>query len=101
MHAIFLGDEASAAGYRLAGVDARNVDAGDEIRSLAEAYAQAPLVMVAASIAARLPAAALRAACASVMPLVVVVPDLDGEAAMPDLATRLRRQLGLVEAPAR
>jgi vacuolar-type H+-ATPase subunit F/Vma7 len=97
MRAIFLGDEASAAAYRLAGVDARTVPAGEEARSLTAARGAAEVVLVAASVAARVPAPALRAACAAVAPLVAVVPDLGGEGALPDLATRLRRQLGLVE----
>jgi len=97
MHAIFLGDEASAAGYRLAGVDARIVAAGDENAALAEARAAAPLVLVASSVAARTPEPVMRAACAAIAPLVAIVPDLRGDGALPDLATRLRRQLGLVD----
>jgi vacuolar-type H+-ATPase subunit F/Vma7 len=97
MRAIFLGDEANAAAYRLAGVEARMVAPGDEAASLAAARGAATLVLVAASVAARTPAATLRAACAAVAPLVAVVPDLGGDGSLPDLATRLRRQLGLVE----
>ena len=97
MRAIFLGDEASAAAYRLAGVDAHAVAAGEEAASLAAARGAAELVLVAASVAARLPASGLRAACAAVAPLVTVVPDLGRDGSLPDLAMRLRRQLGLVE----
>jgi vacuolar-type H+-ATPase subunit F/Vma7 len=99
MHVIFLGDEASAAGYRLAGVDARVVAAGCEAAELANARAAAPLVLVAASVAARTPEPLVRAACAAVAPLVAIVPDVGGDGALPDLATRLRRQLGLVDDP--
>ncbi len=97
MRVIFLGDEASAAGYRLAGVDARAVVAGNEVAALDDARAIAPLVLVAASVAARMPQPVMRAACAAVAPLVAVVPDLGGDGALPDLATRLRRQLGLLD----
>jgi len=97
MRVIFLGDEASAAGHRLAGVDARAVVAGDEAAALADARATAPLVLVAASVAAQMPEPLMRAACAAVAPLVAVVPDLGGDGALPDLAARLRRQLGLVD----
>ena len=97
MRAIFLGDEASAAAYRLAGVEARTVPPGGEADSLAAARDAAALVLVGASVAARLPAPLLRAASAGVAPLVVVVPDLGGDGAVPDLGVRLRRQLGLVE----
>jgi vacuolar-type H+-ATPase subunit F/Vma7 len=97
MHAIFLGDEVSAAAYRLAGVDARAVEPGEEAAALAAACSAAALVLVAVSVAARIPAPALRAAGATVAPLLVVIPDLGGDGSLPDIATRLRRQLGLVE----
>jgi vacuolar-type H+-ATPase subunit F/Vma7 len=97
MRVVFLGDEASAAGYRLAGVDARAVARGEEAVALADARAAAPLVLVATSVAARIPSPIMRAACAAIAPLVAIVPDLGGDGSLPDLASRLRRQLGLVE----
>jgi len=93
--AIYLGDEVSAAGYRLAGVDARVPPPGGEGQALAAALAQAKLVLVSASVALRVPAADLRAAQRALAPLTVVVPDLQGEAPLPDLASRLRAELGL------
>jgi hypothetical protein len=66
---IYLGDEVSAAGYRLAGVRVRVPESGTEAEVLGRARAEAPLVLVA--------------------------PDLLGETPLPDLAARLRRQLGL------
>jgi vacuolar-type H+-ATPase subunit F/Vma7 len=98
MRVVFLGNEVQAAAYRLAGVDTLGVDPGNATSALAEARAAAPLVLVAASVAAQIPEATMRNACAAIAPLVVVVPDLDGEGALPDIALRLRRQLGLVEA---
>jgi hypothetical protein len=50
---------------------------------------------VSASVALRVPAADLRAAQRALAPLTVVVPDLQGEAPLPDLASRLRAELGL------
>ena len=97
MPIVFLGDETSAAGYRLAGVDARAVASGEEAAALASARAAAVLVLVTAPVAEGIPTRQWRAAIASVTPLVVVVPDLVGGTPMPDLALRLKRQLGLVE----
>jgi hypothetical protein len=37
----------------------------------------------------------LRAALSALAPLVLIVPDLDGEVPLPNLAARLRSQLGL------
>ena len=92
---IYLGDEVSAAGYRLAGVDARVPTPGTEGEALARARREAPLVLVTASIAARVGDAELRRAVMALTPLVLVVPDLLGETPLPDLAARLRAQLGL------
>jgi vacuolar-type H+-ATPase subunit F/Vma7 len=97
MSVVFLGSESSAAGYRLAGVDACVARAGAETAQFADARQHADLVMIEASVASQLPAAHWRAALAATTPLVVVVPDLAGDAPMPDLAARLRNQLGLAE----
>jgi vacuolar-type H+-ATPase subunit F/Vma7 len=92
---IYLGDEVSAAGYRLAGVDARVPRPGGEAEALAAARREAPLVLITATIAARIGSDELRQASMALAPLVLVVPDLLGETPLPDLAARLRAQLGL------
>jgi len=89
---VYLGDEVSAAGFRLAGLQVRVPQRGDETTALSSARADAPLVLVAATVAARVAGRELRVALAAVTPL---VPDLDGGTPVPDLAQRLRRQLGL------
>jgi vacuolar-type H+-ATPase subunit F/Vma7 len=92
---VYVGDEASAAGFRLAGLTVRVPQRGDETATLASARTEAPLVLVAASVAARVAEGDLRAALAALTPLVLIVPDLDRATPVPDLAARLRRQLGL------
>ena len=92
---VFLGDEVSVAGWRLAGADARVPAAGEEGAALAAALAQAPLVIVSADIAAQIPEPALRAALRALSPLTVVVPDLRGTAPFPDVAVRMKHQLGI------
>jgi vacuolar-type H+-ATPase subunit F/Vma7 len=92
---VYLGDEVSGAGFRLAGMLVRVPERGSEAAALAAARAEAPLVLVAASIAARIGEGDLRAARAALAPLVLVVPDIDNATPVPDLASRLRRQLGL------
>ena len=96
---IYLGDETSAAGYALAGVDARVPDAGAETLALARARAEAPLVLGAAEVAARVDVAAWRAAARALSPLTLVVPDLAGTARLPDVTADIRRDLGLEGAP--
>ena len=92
---IFLGDEVSAAGYRLAGVDARVPVPGDEAASFEKALAEARIVMVGARCARAIPAAALEAAQALLSPLVIVVPDWDGTQLASSPANKVRLVLGL------
>jgi hypothetical protein len=92
---VYLGDEVSAAGYALAGARARTPEPGREAAALAEARAETSLVLVSASVAARIPESELRAACLALSPLTAVVPDLDPAVRVPDIAARLAAELGL------
>ena len=92
---IFLGDELSAAGYRLGGAVVRTPAPGEEPSFLEWAWREAPLVLVSAEVAARLPRGALARAFAAGQPPVLIVPDVRGRVAPPDLAAELRRQLGM------
>lgn len=92
---VYLGGEVSGAGWRLAGAVVHTPAAGEETAALAAACAQAPLVLVSAGVAQRVAAATLQRALLALAPLVLVVPDLQGGAPLPDLAARLRTQLGL------
>ena len=94
----YIGDEVTAAGYRLAGASTIVPPAGAEGQALASARVSASLVLISSGIAARIPPRELARACASFAPLTLIVPDLREEAEMPDLATRLRAQLGLEDA---
>jgi len=92
---VFLGDEVAAAGWRLAGVDARPCEPGSEGAALAQALDEAQLVLVSAEAAARIPEAQLRAALRRLNPVTVVVPDLREAVPYPDVAARMKRQLGI------
>ena len=92
---IYIGDEVSAAGWRLAGVQVSTPAPGGETAALASARASAPLVLVSAAVAVHIDAATLAAAAAALAPLVLVLPDPQGEGVRPGLAGRLRTQLGL------
>jgi len=97
--AAYVGDEASAAGFRLAGVTVIVPSPGEEAAALAEARSRASLVLISAATAARIAARDIEAAQAALAPLTLVVPDLRGAVPLPDPGQRLRRQLGLEEAP--
>ena len=92
---IYLGDDVSAAGYRLAGARVRAPGAAEARAALARALVDAPLVLVSAALAADIGEAALLPALGAVAPLVLVVPDANGNAAPLDVAARMRAQLGL------
>ena len=92
---IFLGDELSAAGYRLAGVDTRVPSPGDEAACLERALKEAGIVLVGSRCAQAIPPAALEAALALLSPLVMVVPEWDGTQFATEPANKVRRVLGL------
>lgn len=92
---IFLGDELSAAGYRLAGVDARVPPAGNEAACFENALGEAPLVLVGSRCATAIPPASLEAALALLSPLVMVVPEWNGTQPASAPANKVRRVLGL------
>ena len=96
---IYLGDETTAAGYALAGVDARVPARGGETAALEQARAEAPLVIVAADVVVRIDARAWREATLALAPLVLAVPGLPGAPPLPDVAAQVRRDLGLEPAP--
>jgi vacuolar-type H+-ATPase subunit F/Vma7 len=93
--ALFLGDELSAAGFRLGGIEARTPPAGAEVAYFEQARREALFVLITAEFALRLPSALLQQALNAGRPLVAVLPDVRGRSAPPDLAAVLRRQLGM------
>ena len=95
MRAVYIGDEVSAAGFRLAGLDAEVPSDGEEAQCVARALADASLVLLSTAVAARLPEAMLRAARTALEPLLLLVPTPGGDVAAPDIVQRLRVQLGL------
>lgn len=92
---IFLGDELSAAGYRLAGMETRVPAPGDETACFEKALKEARMVLVSSRCAQAIPPAALEAALAMLSPLVMVIPDWDGTRQASDPANKVRRVLGL------
>jgi vacuolar-type H+-ATPase subunit F/Vma7 len=94
---VYIGDEVEAAGYRLAGVEVRVADRQELLPLIHSACEQAPLVLIGAATARDISPAELDRLLARVTPPVVIVPDVRGRAGLPDLATRLRGQLGVLE----
>ena len=93
----FIGDEVTAAGFRLAGLRTSVPEPGKEAAVLRRACEEAQLVLVTAEVAAKVPQSELRTLQGARRPLLLVVPDACGRLPAPDLAAGLRQQLGLTE----
>jgi vacuolar-type H+-ATPase subunit F/Vma7 len=92
---IFIGDEISAAAYRLAGARTRVPPVGETNAALHWACSNSDLVLITAEYARHLAEEDLMRARARVSPLILLVPDICGRVPLPDLATQLRSQLGV------
>ena len=93
----FLGDEITGAGFRLAGARVHQPDAQEIPALLEQLLTQAELILMTPEIADALPPGRLQVLQRIGWPLVLVIPDARARHPLPDLATSLRRQLGLTE----
>jgi len=91
---VFIGDELTASGFRLAGADIRVTDDMNIEEAFEDAAMTAPLILISARSANLLPSDKLNKALKALRPLLVVVPDASG-ASPPDLTRRVRRTLDL------
>jgi vacuolar-type H+-ATPase subunit F/Vma7 len=92
---VFIGDELTAAGFRLTGVETVVPNPEKTAAALAEARDEADLVIITAEAAERVPADVLETSLAAQAPVVAVIPDVLARAEPPDLARRLRGALGI------
>jgi vacuolar-type H+-ATPase subunit F/Vma7 len=95
--AIFIGDELTAAGFRLAGIHTVVPSPEAASDALRQARKQAALVIMTADLARHVPVDEIDAALVAETPAVAIVLDMLFRAHMPDLASRLRRVLGIEE----
>ena len=93
----FIGDEVSAAGFRLAGIDVHVPEPLEAPVLFQRLLEQAQIVLVTAEAAAWLPHEVLCHALSADRPLVLVIPDMRAREPAPDLSAVVRRQLGMVE----
>jgi len=92
---VFLGDEVSAAGFRLAGI-AVYAPTAPEAPALFQALCdEAVLVLITAEVAAWVPGDLLQSRVAAERPLVLVLDDVRHRQGPEDLAGAIRRQLGM------
>ena len=95
--AVFIGDELTAAGFRLTGIDTVAPEPEAVAEALRAARKDAALVIMTAELARHVPAQELDAALMAEAPAFAVIPDVRMHVPLPDLAKRLRRALGIEE----
>jgi vacuolar-type H+-ATPase subunit F/Vma7 len=93
----FIGDEVTAAGYRLSGVDVHVADDKNVMHLVKQARARASLVLVGSNVLQGLDNQELYQLLASTDPPVLVVPDVRELAEVPDITERIHKQLGMLE----
>ena len=92
---VFIGDEVTASGWRLTGLQVIAVD-GDAVAGAFEAALDdTELLLITAACAAELDSVRLDAAVRRARPLILVVPDAAGRLAPPDLDRQVDRVLGI------
>lgn len=94
---VYIGDEVSAAGFRLAGLWTVTPLPDDVLPAIKRACEQAPLVLLSAASAQLIDETELDALLAGTAPPIAIVPDIHGTVPMQDLSLRLKKQLGVLE----
>jgi vacuolar-type H+-ATPase subunit F/Vma7 len=93
---VYIGGEATAAGFRLAGVDTRVASAGDAAAMLRQAFTERPdCVLFDGTLVDYVPVVELEHALVALSPLFAVIPDVRGRGAPPDLTRTVRNALGI------
>jgi len=96
---VFIGDEISASGFRLAGVEIRTppLEVGELLKVIESACHHAPLILISSEFAAMLLTKDYERFVSQESPAVLIVPDIRKTTTVEDLNTRLRTQLGILE----
>jgi vacuolar-type H+-ATPase subunit F/Vma7 len=93
---VYIGDEATATGFRLAGLDVRAAAPGDAAELLRQALAERPdCVLLDGRLGETVPPALLERAQNLGTTLFAIVPDVRGRGAPPDLERSVRNVLGI------
>jgi len=93
--AIFIGDELSAAGFRLTGIETVVPECDEVGAALQAARLRASVIIMTADMARHVAPPDIEAAMLAETPTLAIVPDVLFRAPLPDLARRLRSALGI------
>ncbi|WP_343115713.1 V-type ATP synthase subunit F [Ostreiculturibacter nitratireducens] len=92
---IFIGDDVTAAGFRLAGVPSFSPDPARLEEVIASEGEDCRMIVMTAEMLSRLPERVARGLLESSYPLLAVVPDARETVAVPDIEAEVRRALGI------
>lgn len=93
---VYIGGEATAAGFRLAGLDVRTAAADDTAELLRNTLAERPeCVFLDGNLLDFVPPPLLERALAPGPTLFAVIPDIRGRGAPPDVVQMVRNALGI------
>lgn len=92
---VFIGDEVTAAGYRLAGAEVRVATRDDVGRVFRRALGESDFVVLTTAAAGMLPTSLVDDAVHRANPLVLVVPDAVERHAPPDYGVTVAEALGI------
>jgi vacuolar-type H+-ATPase subunit F/Vma7 len=93
----FVGDELSALGFRLGGVECHSSTPAETPALFRTLRERVQLILLTAEAAQALPPDLLRRTQAAERPLVLVIPDVRRRLLPPDRVDLIRRQLGIAE----
>jgi len=94
---VYIGDGASASGFRLAGLRVLTPSDDEILAAIEQVRDSTPLILLSATLARQLGDTELERLQSGHEPPLVVIPDVLGRVAMLDLARRMRQQLGVLE----
>jgi vacuolar-type H+-ATPase subunit F/Vma7 len=92
---VFIGDELTATGFRLTGVETVMPSPDAAREALAQARRRAEFVLLTADCARHIPTGELEVALLAETPIVAIIPDILTQTSPPDLTRRLRAVLGI------
>jgi len=93
--AVFIGDELTATGFRLTGVETLTPAPAAAAEAFVDSRRRASLVILTAETARLLPAETLEAALLAERPPVSIIPDVLGRVEPAPLARRMKSVLGI------
>ena len=94
---VFIGDEVTASGFRLAVMRVVTPEEGDLLEIFERACRNASLIMITSGYLSMLDKSLQEECLMRESPAVVVVPDIRNMEPIPDLSTQLRKKMGMIE----